>query len=304
MKKRIVLFSVLILSITQLFGQNFSEQFNQYYADKDSVALKELLEVWEQTDANDPVLHVAYLNYYVDRSRKEYVVLDNASNNGEPIWQIMDKDTTQKASVGYMYSKIIFEPELLNKGFYYIDRGIELHPNRLDLRFSKIHMLWEIENYDKYTEEIIKAVNYSAINDNKWTWTDSEVVENAKDFFLNTIQDYQLRIYDTGNVEMLIYMEQIADAVLVLYPDHVESLSNRSICHMSLGEFEDALDVLLRAEKINPKDYIILANIAHVYMILEDIPNALKYYTLMAKYGDDSAKEFAKDRIDKLSKSQ
>jgi tetratricopeptide (TPR) repeat protein len=163
-------------------------------------------------------------------------------------------------------------------------------------------MFGQIEDYEKFTTEIINTVDYSATNKNKWTWTDSKPVDNPKDYFLSSLQDYQVQLYNTKNDDLLDNMKRIAETVLKYYPDHIESLSNLSIVFMLQKQYDKALEPLLKAEKINSKDYIVLSNIAQAYKLKGDNKNAIKYYELTIKYGDEQAKKYAQGQIDELKK--
>jgi len=84
----------------------------------------------------------------------------------------------------------------------------------------------------------MKTIDYSVINDNQWTWANNENQENGKDFFLSSLQDYQVQLYNTGNDDLLLNMREIANEVLKFYPNHIESLSNLSITYLLTGEYD------------------------------------------------------------------
>lgn len=295
-----LLFGLTIL-VNQVNGQTFKQQFNDLVSKKDTAGQKQLLEKWELTDNNDPELFVAYFNYYVVKSKKEIITLGQ-NPKGKDVLQIMDQDTTNKEPVAFMYAETSYEPTSLSKGFAWITEGIKKHPDRLDMRFGKIYMLGQLEDYEKFTTEIIQTIDYSSENKNKWTWADSKPVKDPREFMLRAIQDYQLQLYNTENDNLLDNMRRIAEAVLKYYPDHVESLSNISIVFLLQKQYDKALEPLLKAEKINPKDYIVLSNIAHTYKLKGDNKNAIKYYELTIKHGDEQAKKFAKGQIDELKR--
>ena len=295
----------LIFSLTLLFNsataQTNKQLFNDLVSKKDTVGQLQLLEKWEKTDKDDPELFVAYFNYFVRKSKKEILTLGQ-NPKGEDVLQIMDQDTTKKEPVAFMYGDTYYDPDLLSKGFDWINKGIEKHPNRLDMRFGKIYMFGQLEEYEKFTTEIIKTIDYSSVNKNKWTWADSKPLDDPKEFMLSSIQNYQLQLYNTENDDLLDNMKRIAETVLKYYPDHVESLSNISIVFMLKKQYEKALEPLLKAEKLNPKDYIVLSNIAQAYKLKGDKKNAIKYYELTLKHGDDQAKKYAQGQIDELKK--
>lgn len=95
-------------------------------------------------------------------------------------------------------------------------------------------------------------------------------------------------------------MKRIAETVLKYYPDHIESLSNLSIVYLLQKQYDKALEPLLKAEKLDPKDYIVLSNIAQAYKLKGDNKNAIKYYQLTIKHGDEQAKKYARGQIDEL----
>ncbi|HHC80321.1 MAG TPA: tetratricopeptide repeat protein, partial [Flavobacteriia bacterium] len=101
---------------------------------------------------------------------------------------------------------------------------------------------------------------------------------------------------------LLNNMKQISETVLKYYPNNVESLSNISVVYLLNGEYDKGLAPLLKAEKINPKDYIVLGNIAQTYKLKGNKKMSIKYYEKMLKYGDGQTKEFAKEQIANLKK--
>jgi hypothetical protein len=201
----------LTLLFNQVCGQTFKQQFNDLVSKKDTVGQQQLLEKWEKTDTNDPELFVAYFNFYVIKSKKKITLGQNP--NGKEGFKIMDQDTTKKEPVGYIYGDTYYNPDFLSKGFDWIKGGIEKHPNRLDMRYGKIYMFGQIEDYENFTKEIIKTIDYSAINKNKWTWTDTKALNDPKNFMLSSIQSYQLQLYNTENDSLLNNMKRIAETV-------------------------------------------------------------------------------------------
>lgn len=294
------LFSMVLL-LNHVNGQTFKQQFNELVSKKDTKKQLKLLEKWEMTYSNDPELFVAYFNYYVINSKNETITLGQNAKGKEAL-QIMDQDSSKKEPIAYLYGDTYYEPKLLSKGFDWINRGIKQHPNRLDMRFGKIYILGQLEDYEKFTVEIINTIDYSNENKNKWTWADNKPLEDSEKFMLRSIQDYQLQLYNTENDALLDNMKRIAETVLKFYPDHIESLSNLSIVYLLQKQYDKALEPLLKAEKLNPQDYIILNNIARAYQLKGDKKNAIKYYELTIKHGDEQAKKFAKSQIEELKK--
>jgi Flp pilus assembly protein TadD len=90
--------------------------------------------------------------------------------------------------------------------------------------------------------------------------------------------------------------------VLKNYPTEIELLSITGVAHLLTNNNNKALSYFLQAEKLNPKDYIVLNNIAKTYAVLGDKSKAIKYYELAAKFGDATSKEMSAEAIQKLKK--
>ena len=294
-----ILSSLFLFALSSLcMAQNYKKEFNEAGAKKDTSAQRKVLEKWEKANSDDPELYVACFNFYVQKSRITGISIDKTQKSKDA-FSISDSS----GNIGYLNGSTIYlNNSDLKRGFNYISVGIAKFPSRLDMRFGKIYMYGENKDYKNFTEEIIQTIDYSNINKNKWTWTNGEEVKDPKKFMLGSVQSYILQLYNTNDDALLNNMKEISETVLKYYPDHVESMSNISIVYSLQKNFDKALEILLQAEKIAPKDYIILANIAQTYKEKKDYKNSIKYYKLVEKYGDQSSIEFAKEQITELKK--
>ena len=290
--------SILIFAISTNIsqGQDFKSEFDKYCKEDDTSMQLKILQQWEEEEPSDAELYVSYFNYYFQKSKQESLSLNQSQPEGE---SLSLQDSAGKTK-GYIGSQITFAPKTLEKGLDKIDQGLELYPNRLDMRFGKIHALGQAKDWQKFTDEIIKTVQYAAKNNNEWTWTNNEKKEEGKEFFLSSLQSYQLTLYNTNNDNLLTNMRTIANEILKHYPDHIESLSNLSITYLLTGQYDKGIEPLLRAEEINPKDAIVLSNIAHGYKLKGDITKSIAYYEKTIKYADERTAAFARQMIEEL----
>lgn len=291
-------FLIVILSALSFgaWSQNYQQQFRDLSAAGDTAAQGKVLQQWAAAKPNDPELFIAYFNYYVFKSRSEILSLDKDKKAGESLALI---DSTGKTA-GYMNTSLQYNPQLLQKGLEYIDKGISLHPTRLDMRFGKVYMLGQMGDYASYTKTITTAVDYGNSIDHKWLWKDGKPLQDAKQFFINTLQEYVVTIYNTENDDLLPYMRQISESVLKYMPGHVESLSNVALTYLVKEEYDKALPYLLKAEGQSPKDIVILNNIAVAYAAKKDKANAKAYYEKIIKHGNREEAENAKNKIKAL----
>jgi len=204
-------------------------------------------------------------------------------------------------SEGYLTSRIIYDLSEFSKAMEYIETGINKFPDRLDMRFGKTYALGQLENWDDFTKEIIRTIDHSSTN-NTWLWSNNEEREGGNDFMLSAIQDYQVKLYETGTNSLLTNMREISNRTLKYYPEHVESLSNLAITYTLTEEYKKGLEALLKAEKIAPTDHVVLDNIANSYELLENKKMAIKYYEKMIAHGEEHIIQFAKNQIELLKK--
>ncbi|MFA5620487.1 MAG: tetratricopeptide repeat protein [Weeksellaceae bacterium] len=296
MKFLLIIISIFIHPI--VYSQNFQSEFQIYFNENDTINQLKVLEAWEKSKPDDPELFTSYFNYYVQKAESDIITLTTEQLEGE---SFVLKDSLN-ATVGFLGSQTWFKTEEIEKGFAKIERGIKLYPNRLDMRFGKIYVLGLLKDWENFTLEIIKTVRYSSQNNNEWLWINNEQLDEAKGFMLASIQSYQLQLFDTGDDALLKNMRDISEEILRYYPDHIESLSNISITYLLTGAYDKGIETLLKAEKLNPKDFIVLSNIARGYELKGDKENAVLYYEKTIEYGDEEAKQFATQRLEELKK--
>ncbi len=295
-----IYFLALVIFLTSLSQityaqQDFKSEFRTLFNKNDLAGQEKVLQNWDKAKPDDPELYVAYFNFYLNKSRKETLSLTSTPQSKDSLAVTKEDD---KKVVAYLGSQETFVKEDFDKAIDYISKGIEKNPNRLDMRFGKTAAFGKIQDYEKFTNEIVRAIDYSNVNKNQWLWLDGKPLSGGKMFMLKTVQDYVVQIFDAD--ENIKYIKTIADAVLKYYPDSIENLSNLAIFYMSENDYENALVYLLKAEKLAPTDSVVIGNIAYTYFLKGDKANALKYYELLLKYGNENAKNQAKEKIAEL----
>jgi tetratricopeptide (TPR) repeat protein len=294
MRKLFLALSSLLLA-TIVFGQGYAERFETLFKVKDTSQLKTLLVEWEKTNPEDPELYTSAINFYFYISRNESVSLDRKP--GKSALQLTD--STGKI-VAYMNSAIDYRPDQVALAITYINKGIGKFPTRLDMRFGKCHLLERIGDYEDFTLELIRTVKYSSAIGDNWLWAHQKKLEHPRQFLLKSVQEYLKQLYDTQDDSLLANMKRIGEVTIRYYPDNIEILSSTAVANMLLKNYDTAIGYLRQAEKMNPKDFIVLNNLAEAYKMKGDTANAIRYYELTQKYGDQQAKQQAEENLKKL----
>ncbi|MCB9195221.1 MAG: tetratricopeptide repeat protein [Flavobacteriales bacterium] len=276
-------------------AQSHYDQFLKSFKEGDTTQTLNILEEWESESPEDPELFTSYFNYYFKKSQSSILSLSSQPHDGENLVAYSETDTF------YMGDAVMYDEENLKLAFEKINKGIELYPNRLDMRFGKLYVFKTVGDWENFTTELKTTIQYSGKNKNQWTWTKNEPKEDGKDFFLSCIQSYQMDLYNTYNDDLLVNMREIAEEVIKIYPEHVESWSNIGITYILSEQFDKALDSFFQAEQLDPEDTIVLNNIAHCYRLKGDKKNSIKYYKKMKEYGDQDTKDYAQKMIDEIN---
>lgn len=151
------------------------------------------------------------------------------------------------------------------EAFNFVNEGILLFPERLDLRFGKTYMCQMLGDTNCIKDELLQILNMSANENNQWLWLNGETKDN--DFMLGILQNYQKNLWNDGN---LVEMRKIAEVVLKYFPDNVESLNTLAISYLMEGNWQEAEPYLKAAHQINPDDEIVNKNLQK----LKEIKNA------------------------------
>jgi tetratricopeptide (TPR) repeat protein len=252
-------------------GQSFKADFKKALDEKDLAKAEKILRDWDMTDANDADLYVSYFNFYTLKS--------------------LEKDSNR------------YDGEYAQKALEFISEGIERFPTRLDMRIGKIFMLEKRQDYDAFSDDVIRLIQYSKEIGNNWKGEGFRLVEKPDEMLYGAVQDFLGMLFAKNRAALDDQIIAISEEMLKHYPNHAQSLMNISTIHIKRKNFDKSLEALLKADKIKPNDAALAYNIAYVYQEKGDKENAKKYYALAvgaAKEKEQKLKEAAQKQFDAL----
>src|SRR5216684_1795926 len=231
--RKLLLSLAAIPLATIVCGQSYADRFETLFKVKDTSRLKTLLADWGKSNPEDPELYTSAINFYFYISRNETVSLDRESSKSG----LQITDSTGKI-VAYMNSNIDYRPDQVALAITYIDKGIGRFPTRLDMRFGKCYLLEQIGDYEDFTLELIRAVEYSSTIADKWLWVHNKQLEHPRQFLLKTVQEYLKQLYDTQNDSLLANIKRIGEVTIRYYPDNIEILSTTAVANLLLKNYD------------------------------------------------------------------
>lgn len=153
------------------------------------------------------------------------------------------------------------------------------------------------QEWNVLTEAMIQAVRCTPKAPNKWIGRDNEVMENGEEELLSDIQVHISTMFNTNDDYLLKHIQKISTEILKYYPQHIASLSNLGSIHLINNDPQKGLKMLLKAHKLNPKDHIVMFNIARGYTLKGNKKKAIRYYKEAMKYGDQRTRAQAEKEI-------
>jgi tetratricopeptide (TPR) repeat protein len=270
-KSLIILVTALLFGSYNSYGQSFKAEFNAALKVKDMAKAEKILQDWDLADANDAELYVSYFNFFTLKS--------------------MEKDSTK------------FNKEDAQKALDFITEGIERFPSRFDMRLGKIYMQEKLKDYESFTAEIIRLIQYSKKIQNNWKGEEFRLLDRPDEMLEGAVQDFQEIIFSTEDTTLYANIVEISEEMLKYYPGHTQSLMNISTISIKRHDFDRSLDALLKADRTKADDSILKYNIAYVYQAKGDLENAKKYYQLTidhAKEKEAKLKEAAQKQLNAL----
>ncbi|MBR4801562.1 MAG: hypothetical protein IK041_02000 [Bacteroidales bacterium] len=297
--KRAFLLAVAALFCITAFSQTRKELYDslsQSFKDGDSVQTAKIIADWERLYPKDAELYSVYANLYYSKAMKEVMIISREKPEDEEYMVGQD-------SLGneiYMYSIVDLEDDMVDKAVSKLEEGIAKFPDRLDFRFGLAHILLETERHQEMVDALGKIVERSRENGNKWTWTLDEKWDGGEDGLMSSLQAY---FNDLNNVpDGMERAESYVNKVLQYYPKNIMFLNDKAIFAYERGDMDGALKELLNIHQIAPNDAVVINNIAYIYESKKDKANALKYYKLLEKIGDEYYTPLAKKAIAELEK--
>lgn len=296
--RRLLLIPLLILLSCSVFAQSREELYNNFevaISEQDTTATLAIISDWEKLFPNDAELYSLRANHYFQTAIDEGLVISpEEPTDGRQCMVITDSLGVK----GYMYSEMLVDSTKLDSAKRSLEEGIILHPNRLDLRLGKVTIHLYVNEYADAIKEVKSALEQSKINNNNWLETlDTPIETDGVSYLRDCIQDYFAQFLETDN---LPFAEKLADVCVELYPKEAIFLTDKGTARYYAGDQQGAAEWYLKAHKNSPNDMLIATNLAILYEQQGEIKKAIKYYTIVAKSGDEEFSESAKAALTEL----
>lgn len=304
--KRFFLILTTLGFLNTVWAQDYHQRFSQALDEGDSNAQRTILNEWSTFQPTIAEYYIDWFNFYVNKALYQTLMLTTETEELEDgALSITDStgDITNYLGLGVPS----VEPLKADSALTWINKGLEKHPYRLDMWMGRTHFLGMAHRWDDFEHSLVELIDRYATTKTK-LWEYPGLDRFDKELFSEAVLEYQQTLVEETNFSamegndtlMLKHMANIAQRMLKYYPKDIYQLNIMAVYHNALGQTEECLQYLLKAEKQDRRDCTILANIANTYHTLGNYKMERKYLEKLLKFGDEADQEYARHFLKEL----
>ncbi|MCB2379656.1 hypothetical protein LGH70_18820 [Hymenobacter sp. BT635] len=288
---RKLIFSLLLALASHAgYAQNYNSDFRRAMQAQDTAKARKVLTSWQQKKPQDPDWYVARFNYLLKQAYRVVVSSDPSKQGG----MVFNKANGEAAgSIGEGY-----EPTLLAAARTTLREGIELAPDRLDMRFG-LAKTYEMTGEAAAEIDVLAAALADRQTSGKpWRWRDGAALPAAEANFLpESMEEYMLPYWQMQSAEADEVVRQMAELLVKYYPASSLGPFNLATYYAQKKQWGKALELFQQANARKPNDWQTLANLTKVEIELGHKEQAQQYLTALRKLpeGRPAATDLSKE---------
>lgn len=290
--KKIFLLSIFFICASVFGQENYQEKYLELLKANKMPELLTLLQSWEENDAQNPELYIAYFNYYIKLDSESYTQLGQMPDGRHG-----------------MYPETKYNTKNVNRGIEYLNKGLEIAPDRLDIYLGKCSSLGKTNQLSLLRDSIISLLDTYKNNQYDWKWSMGKSIKdlggNFEQVVVASIMDYlslHFMDYSTGNYlkSELNKVLDILEAEIAVFPDNVMVLNCLALYYDNVGEKDKSIEVIKKALDLNPKDEILKTNLAVTYEEMNKIELAKKLFKELIESNNPDVKRTAEAGLKRI----
>lgn len=306
MKKNLLTAALVLAVFPALAQSQTAEEYMKRYENLVSrvgtsgLGVETLLDKWEADWPEDLDMLQARFLFCFDKSQSvQMVAREQARFLGqEPTLAL--KDSLGK-DVNY-FQETFYDDELFGQGIRYIEKAIQLAPERLDLRFNKVAALvgYEKESPDMALSDLKSLIDYNASQKPKWQYPGITV---DKDYFDAAIQEYCFVFFKYATPRCYDAFRDLSQKMLDYEPNNTLFLDNLGSYYLvAKRDDKNALKYYNKVLKIKKEDITAIRNCVLLARNSKDTKLEKKYLPMLAQYAEtETDKAAARARLEFLS---
>lgn len=299
----VLLSAVSVAAVAQKrSAQDYLERYNLLVSKLGTtgVGIETLLDNWEADYPEDIDMLSGKFIYYFTKAQSTVIEKKDKSRylGAEPVLTLKD---SLGNPVNY-FEFIKFDDETFGRAMTFIDKAVQLNPDRLDFRQAKISALiaYENESPDMATSSLNALIDYNVTQHPKWEYTGSTVNQEVFD---GLVQDFCYAFFKYSSPSSYNAFKSVSEKMLTYYPKNTLFLDNLGSYYLVCErDNKTALKYYNKVLKIKPDDITAIKNVVILARNTKNVKMEKKYLAMLAKYAEDETeKKSAQVRLDYLN---
>lgn len=269
--KRATLGGLLLLSgFGRAQAQSFAQQFRQLMQQPDSQATAALLRRWQRAQPHDPEFYIAKFNYQLNKA--QLLELSTQPSRAGEI-SLLDQAGKAAGSVGSGY-----RPALVAQAAATLREGIQLAPDRLDMRFGLAKAYELAGEPAAQLAGLREAMADHARRRQPWRWRAGAALPQPEGIFVpDAIEGYISYYWKQDGPGALEDGRALAALLVQYYPKSSLGYFNLGVFYSLSKQPAKAYEQLQLADQRQPRDLFTLHNLTKIAMELKHKAAAAQY---------------------------
>jgi tetratricopeptide (TPR) repeat protein len=288
----------LFAPLSRANGEDYAARYKQLQEQKAAdTQVAPFLNEWREKAPNDPEAWVASANHYFNKRQ----VMISRKPPGKGDFSVNDAKTGKQAG------SISFEQDKasVKHAAALLQEATTKFPDRLDIWCGLAFIDQESGDFDGEVSTLRKMAAYARDHPAELKWLQGEKLPASPDQFIpDKLHSYALYYEKKEDPEGDERFMQIAMFSTEQFPNHPYGFNDVAMYYSLQNDNGKTREWLEKANKIDPKDTLVLMNLGKVSLKLGDRAGAQKYYHEVVKVDPNGEyAEGAKEALKKLKKN-
>jgi len=292
----------LSLLASPSFGaSDYKARFEVPWQKRDFPAMAQVLREWRTARPKDLELLVAYGDYFYSKGGQELEPLEGSLTVGG----ILLKKKPPRSLSGLVSPAVPRNLELLRQAGPCWKAALRSHPWRLDISLNLAFLYQALGDFEAQYAILADALQYADKHRSRLKWEREEGLPLASKTLLPEIlQDFAGRYLLRERSSETEQAFRLARLNETFYPDYLETYNVMAAYFHFKKDGPFTLRCLLMAYEKNPKDSVILLNIANVLLGLRKKEPAVIFFRKVVELDNDrECVSRARKKLKKLGKT-
>ena len=284
--------ALLFVSIGLAAEQDYAARFKELRERKADAQIEPLLNEWREKRPNDPDAWITSANYYFNQ--RQVMISRKKSQKGD--FSLTDKTGKQAGSISFESDEAATK-----RAADLLQQATTKFPDRLDIWCGLAFVYQESGDFDSEFSTLQRMVSYARDHLAQLRWLNGENLPEPADHFIpGKLHSYGMYYEKKENPEDDKRFLKIATFAAEQFPGHPYAFNDVALYYSIAGDNAKTREWLEKANRINPKDTLVLMNLGQICSKLGDNRDARKWYQEVLKV--DPEGEYAPQATDALAK--